>query len=240
MTHEDYDVAGLADFLRLDREEVQRLAERGRIPARRVAGQWRFNRAEVNSWVEDLIGSSDAAELAHLAHLLSPPPESQTSQPLAMSDLLPLAAVEVPLAARTRDSVIRGVVEVASRTGWLWDPDRMMDAVRQREDLHPTATDLGAALMHPRRPLPHLLERPFIVLCRTDSGVPFGNARGVMTDTFFLLCSVQDRGHLQTLAQLSRILNSAGFMDELRAASSSAEARDVVIRHDQRLGGLGT
>ena len=58
-------------------------------------------------------------------------------------------AVQVPLGARTRNSVITNMVEVAARTLWLWDPPKMVEAVRGREELYPTAMDNGVALMHP-------------------------------------------------------------------------------------------
>ena len=70
--------------------------------------------------------------------------------------------------------MITSLVNVAARTGWLWDVERMIDAVGNREELYPTALDSGVALLHPRRPLAQALERPFIAFGRTDHGIPFG------------------------------------------------------------------
>ena len=50
----------------------------------------------------------------------------------------------------------------------------MADAVRAREDMMPTALDIGVALLHPRRPLASILDRPLLALGRTDRGIPFG------------------------------------------------------------------
>ena len=65
--------------------------------------------------------------------------------------MLPVTAIEIPLSARTRNSVITSMVDVAARTGWLWDPGKMAEAVRSREDMFPTALETGVALLHPRR-----------------------------------------------------------------------------------------
>jgi deoxyxylulose-5-phosphate synthase len=59
--------------------------------------------------------------------------------------LLPLEAIAVPLNARTRNSVIDSMVELAAQTGWLWDPKAMAEAVHAREDMHPTALENGVA-----------------------------------------------------------------------------------------------
>ena len=48
MSHEDFDINGLATHLHLTRDQVLRLVERGKLPGRRIAGQWRFARAEVH------------------------------------------------------------------------------------------------------------------------------------------------------------------------------------------------
>ena len=81
----------------------------------------------------------------------------------------------------------------------------MVEAVRAREELHPTALDSGVALLHPRRPMPSILGGPILAMARTERGIPFGGRHGADTDLFFLICSIDDRDHLQTLARLSRL-----------------------------------
>ena len=134
--------------------------------------------------------------------------------------MLPLEAIAIPLAARTRNSVIDSMVELAAATGWLWDPRAMADAVRSREEMHSTALENGVALLHPRRPMAKILSQPFLALGVTTSGIPFG-ADVPLTDVFFLICSMEDRGHLQVLARLSRILTSAGFLNALHEAADA-------------------
>jgi PTS system nitrogen regulatory IIA component len=123
---------------------------------------------------------------------------------------------------------------LAAHTGWLWDPGAMADAVRAREDLHTTALENGFALLHPRRPLNKILAQPFIALGVTSSGIPFGT-NVPMTDIFFLIASMDDRGHLRTLARLSRILAAPGFVDSLRAAEDAKAARQLFIEAEEKL-----
>ncbi len=235
MADEDFDIARLADYLHLDASQVSKLADRGKLPGRRVGGAWRFARAEIHHWLEEQIGISDADELARVETALERQQAAASEPAIAISELLESAAVEIPLPARTRTSVISSMVELAARTGWLWDAEKMAEAVRSREDLYPTALENGVALLHPRRPLPAILDRPFLALGRTDRGIPFASSRGFLTDIFFLICSTDDRGHLRTLARLSRLVAEPTFLPALRGVSTPAEALEIVSSHERNL-----
>ncbi len=234
MSDDDFDLASLAEYLHLNLAQVSRMAERGHVPGRRVGGQWRFSRAEIHHWLEGRIGALDEQELAHLEGSLTraaPPHEPA----VVIESLLPLEAIAVPLEARTRGAVISAMVELAAHTGWLWDAARMADAVRSREDLFPTALENGVALLHPRRPLPSILAQPFLALGRTTQGIPFGAQHGGLTDLFFLICSVDEAGHLRTLARLSRLISDAAFLGALRDAESAREIRDLIVARERRI-----
>ena len=106
----------------------------------------------------------------------------------------------------------------------------MAEAVRTRENLHPTALESGIALLHPRRPLPQILAQPLLAFGRTYQGLPFGAAGGQLTDLFFLICSVDDASHLRTLARLSRLIGSPGFLEVLRFSESPSELHAEIAR----------
>lgn len=235
MNGPDFDLSTLADFLHLDPAIVGRLAERGKLPGRKVAGAWRFSRGEIHHWLEQRIGVSDAAELERIGGALER--QHQGSEPplLSLAELLAPAAIEMPLAARTRNSAITSMIEVAERTGWLWDPVGMTEAVRSREDLYSTALENGVALMHPRRPMPLLLARPFLALGINDHGIPFASSQGKLTDVFFLILSTTDRGHLHTLARLSRLLSDADLLPQLRTCPDPHAAYDLIAKREQAL-----
>ncbi|NMC21572.1 MAG: PTS transporter subunit EIIA [Thermogutta sp.] len=215
----DYDIGGLAEYLHLTPQQVLRLADRGKIPGRKVAGQWRFSPSEIHLWLEQRIGLlTDDEDLAAMESQLRD--HRASSGEIRIAELIPAEAIQVPLAARTRNSVVRAVIDAAARTGWLWDPEALRDAVLAREEMHPTALENGVALLHPRRPMPNILGQALIGFGRTLSGIPFGSETGVLTDCFFLICSVEERSHLRALARLSRILTVPGFLPHLRELES--------------------
>ncbi len=235
MADEDFDIEKLAAYLHLDVNQVTRLADRGKLPGRRVAGAWRFSPAEIHHWLEERIGLSDSHELARVEEALERDRETTDEPAVSITEMLPLAAIDTSLPARTRNSVITSMVELAARTGWLWDPAKMSEAVRTREDMFPTALETGVALLHPRRPLATILDRPFLALGLTDRGIPFASRRGLVTDIFFLICSTDDRGHLRTLARLSRLLAEQSFRAELRGCGNPAAAHDLIAAFEKEL-----
>ena len=42
----------VASYLRLSKDTVYRMVQKGRIPASKVGTQWRFRRADVDQWLD--------------------------------------------------------------------------------------------------------------------------------------------------------------------------------------------
>jgi PTS system nitrogen regulatory IIA component len=234
MPHEDFDIESLAQYLHLAAGQVLRMAERGKLPGRRIGEQWRFSQAEIHHWLEDRIGVSDAEELSHVTGALDRAgPDDEAA--ISLAGLLNVSAIAVPLDARTRGSVVSAMTELAANAGLLWDPEKMAEAVRARENLHPTALENGVALLHPRRPLPGIIAEPFLALGITSQGIPFGGGRGNLTDVFFLIASADDRGHLRTLARLSRLISDAELLSGMRHATSASEVGELISSAEAKL-----
>ena len=236
MTRDDFDIDRLAVYLHLTPSQVARMADRARLPGRKIGGQWRFSQAEIHHWLEERIGASDEEALVKVEGVLQQSDHPTGGETVSLVELLPREAIAIPLNSRTRQSVIRDMVDLAAQTGLLWDPEKMQEAVRVRENLHPTALDNGVALLHPRRPLPTILSDPVLALGRTHQGIPFGGERGSLTDVFFLICSVNDSGHLRVLARLSRLIADADFLAELRTIETPLEAHELIRRFEDGLG----
>ncbi|MGA2062870.1 MAG: PTS sugar transporter subunit IIA [Thermoguttaceae bacterium] len=234
MPYSDFDLETLARYLHLTPQQVIKLAERGHLPGRKIGGEWKFAKPDIHQWFENRIGLSDEEELVLVESVLQRSAPLENEAEIRISKLLPVEAIAVPLYARTRSAVIDGMVELAAGTGWLWDPKAMADAVRSREEMHPTALENGVALMHPRRPMPKILAQPFLALGCTLSGIPFGSDCP-LTDVFFLICSADDRGHLHTLARLSRLLTIPGLLNQLRQVQDAKMAHQLIVEAEERL-----
>lgn len=221
MSQEDFDLASLAVYLHITPQQVERLASRGKVPGRRVQGKWVFSFAEIHHWMEERMGVLEDDELRRVETSLNQSPHESP-----LSQMLSPESIGIPLRAKTKRSVIEEMVALAEPTGMLWDAERMVEAIRSREELQSTAMPNGVALLHPRRPLANILGEPILTLGISMHGIPFGGGRG-LTHIFFLICSTDDRGHLHTLARLTRMFQDVDFVNRLREAGSSADAKAI-------------
>ena len=236
---EDLDVPKLAEYLHLTPDQVKKMAVRGRLPGRRVGGQWRFSEAEIHHWLEEQIGVSDADELVKVQRVLNRATGQHVERPLG--ELCSIETTAIPLNARTRSSVIRSMSELAAQSGLMWDAPAMAEAVKAREKMHPTALDCGVALLHPRRPQTSILADSVVALAVCPSAIPFSDT-GHLTDIFFLICSYDDASHLRILAKLSRMVADGELLPNLRGSESPTQAHHYLCQAeaaiDDACGGL--
>jgi PTS system nitrogen regulatory IIA component len=232
MENETMDLEQLASYLHRDVREVSKMASRGYLPGHKVGGQWRFASAEINYWIETQLPSYSEAELEALETGAG---RGQADSDVLVSNLLSESTMAVPLAASTKASVLKELVNLASASWQVYDPDALLAAIKQREDLGSTALTSGVATPHPRRPSPTMLGEPVIAYARTVAGIPFGAAHGALSDIFFLVCARDQRIHLKALARISRMMLQAGVIDELRAAQTVAETLSILEQTERGL-----
>jgi PTS system nitrogen regulatory IIA component len=234
MPHEVYSLDELARQLGRDRREIEKLVSRGRIPGRKVGGDWQFHHREITQWLEREMREYSDRELAVVE-------ESQRSvevdPDVPVSSLLTPETVVVPLEGRTKRSVLEALVEAAGRTWQIWEPATVLAAVQEREATFSTALPGGVAFPHPRNPLPEVLGQDVVAFGRTSSGIPFGSASRELTDLYFLVLCRNSRTHLQVLARLGRMVQQPAFLEALRAAPDVDSAYDVICREDENVGG---
>lgn len=233
MSHDWITIEELADRLGRDRREVEKLVNRGRVPGRKIGGVWQFHPTEIRHWLEQEMRGYSETELAALEEAHRPDGvEPDTPILKRMS----VETVEVPLAGRTKRSVLESLIEVAGRTWQIWEPATVLRAVQEREAILSTGFENGVAIPHPRNPLPDVLGQSIVAFGRTLSGIPFGAPRRQLSDVFFLVLCRDPKTHLQVLARLGRMIQWPSFLDSLRAAETSQAAYEVIAQLDRELG----
>jgi PTS system nitrogen regulatory IIA component len=126
-------------------------------------------------------------------------------------------------------------VSLAEQTWQVYDPEAILEAVRQREEMGSTALPSGVAVPHPHRPLPAALGESVVAFGRTGRDIPFGAPSGGLTDLFFLVCCRDDRTHLRVLARLTRLFLRPGFLDALRSAETPGQAYTTITAAEREL-----
>ena len=234
MPHEQMDDKQVAAYLHMDHREVLKLASRDQIPCRKVGGKLIFRKGDVDHWVENQMHKLDKHRLAGIERGVSRH-HGFEEDVLIVAPLIPPGGAAVPLAAKTRDSIVRKLVAVADAAGMVNARDELIQEIVQREELCSTALAPGVALPHPRHPLPYDIVASFVVAGLTSSGIPFGAADGSLTRLFFLICCKDDRTHLHVLARLGRMLHEPSDIELLLQCQSPQELINELLRLEQRV-----
>ncbi len=232
MDSETMDLEQLATYLQRDVREVSKMASRGYLPGQKIGGNWRFASAEINYWIETQLPSYSDAELAAVE--VGTNRGKSENKPL-VTPLLSPATMAVPLAARTKASVLKELVTLAEQSWEVFDAEALLAAVKQREELGSTALAAGVAIPHPRRPSPTMLGESVIAYARTTAGIPFGAPHGALSDIFFLVCCPEQRQHLKILARISRMILQPGVAASLREAETVPETVRILAETEDSL-----
>ena len=211
----------LAVYLHLDEQTVTKLVSAGKIPSLLVERQYRFKREQIDAWIEEqLVGDDENFE------------DVPDGMKLPLEDLLPDQAIITNMRATTPIAVIDELAARAYTNGWLTDKPWFVGAVVERESLSSTAMEGGVAFLHTRAKDKGKIGRPFIVVGRSWSGIPFGAADGNPTYLFFLLGLKYDRLHLPILGRLARALRNPTTIAKLRSLSSPDQVRALLLKED--------
>lgn len=233
MGSDSLSIAELAKYLQRDARDLEKLASQGRLPARRVAGDWRFSRTEVNDWLEREFSGLTDRQLEGVEAGVQGQVVDTVKLEVLVRDLMSPATTAVPLNARTAPGVLKELVEVANGTWQVYQPEKVLAAVKAREEMHTTALPGGVAIPHPRHPLVDSLGDSVLAFGRTLSGIPFGGGRHQLTDLFFVVLCRDVRTHLQVLARLSRMFQREGFLDRLRECETAVESLRVIAETEE-------
>jgi fructose-specific phosphotransferase system IIA component len=143
---------------------------------------------------------------------------------MALIDLIQEDVVRVPLAAGTKEGIIRELVQTLAAAGKVSDPEAAARAVLDREARGSTGLEEGVAVPHGKTPA---VESLAIAVGVAPRGVDFSALDGQPSNLFFLILAPPDQSgpHIEALAEIARLCRSKAFC---RTLASSRDAREVV------------
>ncbi len=134
----------VAEYLQVSEKSVLRMAQSGKIPAAKVASQWRFMRSVVDDWL--------MAQM-EIPSVRSAPARKEPPKLPPLTELMPATAMNLEVTPGTKDEVLKQLVEPLRESKILRQPRRLLESVLERERMVSTAIGHGIAIPHPRRPI---------------------------------------------------------------------------------------
>lgn len=125
-------------------------------------------------------------------------------------------------------SALAAVAEVFS-PGLELEPERVVDALVEREELGSTSVGVGFAIPHCKI---QGLAQIAIALARFTEGIDFGGLGQDPVRFVFVVLSPPDQpaAHLQVLSQIARVLKRRELRSDLLSAADASEAVKAICR----------
>lgn len=152
---------------------------------------------------------------------------------MLLAELLDARRVKVPLTSRTKDDVLRELVELAAGELGPAAAGAILAAVRDREQLLSTGIGSGVAIPHGNTSyIDHIIMAAGVA----REPIDFDALDGKPVELFFLLIGPESAAgaHVKALSRISRLLRREGLRRELRAAVSGAQFLEIIRTSDPR------
>lgn len=150
---------------------------------------------------------------------------------MLLTDLLSAERVRVPLATRTKDAVLRELLDVALPGSTADVLDDVLESLRQREQVLSTGIGEGVGIPHAKTP--HV-EQLILAAGVAAHPVDFDALDGRPADLFFLLLGPESAAgaHVRALGRISRLLRRDTLRQALRSAPDPAAFMQVVAESE--------
>ncbi|MDI6775193.1 MAG: PTS sugar transporter subunit IIA [Verrucomicrobiota bacterium] len=230
MPHRTLSMGEAADYLHLQRQDLETLVKRDGIPHEKQGERIVFRKQQIDVWASQRILGLSGNHLYEYHRKSSARHHDLSPGHALMPEFITPDRIAPALSSKTKPSILRDMMALAERTELVCDPMDLLQSLQEREHLCSTALSNGVALLHPRHHEPHVFLDSFIVLGRVTQPIHAGSEDGTPTSLFFLVCCQDDRIHLHTLARLCTMIQSTTMLDELRAAEGAPVMLEAILK----------
>ncbi len=115
------------------------------------------------------------------------------------------SAVLMEMRAGGKEEALEELVDLLCSAYRLKDREKILEAVRSREEKASTGIGMGLAVPHAKTPA---VDRLYVAFGLSREGIDFESADGARAHLFFIMVSAKDRTgpHIQALAGISRLI----------------------------------
>ena len=207
-------IRDLTEILNVSEKTVRRWIKQGTIPAYRIQGQYRFNKAEILEW-------ATSRRINVAANIFTEPENFPVT---GLADALCAGGIFYRVHGSNKESAIKAVVENIRLPD---DADRAMllQFILAREAIASTGIGDGIAIPHVRNPLVLNVDQPIATLCFLEKPIEFLSLDGQPVYCLFTIVAPTVRSHLYLLSRLAFALRNPDFKNAIKHQNS----RDEII-----------
>jgi len=218
----------VADYLKMNERTIYKLVQSGKLPAAKIASQWRLKKDLINEWLEYHMKHLEEDELAGL----------DQNEKAEVVQILPLISEKnfiLSLHSGSKIQVLKELVDLLVGSRQITDGEVLLNAVIERERLCSTAITDEVAMPHPRQALKKISKKPLLAVGISKSGIDFESEDDKPTRLFFLICAPREHLHLKVMARLSRLLRDPKMRYDLIQAENFDQFKQLISEGEQKL-----
>jgi len=131
------------------------------------------------------------------------------------------------LKSTDKNNILKELVELASKSKLVKDPEELLEDVQDRENLVTTGVGYGVAFPHAKT---KATKGIVITFGRSDKGIDFDAMDHKLVYLFFLIAAPEDAigAHLNVMARLSYIMKSEENRKKMMAVTSPGELLQMI------------
>jgi PTS system nitrogen regulatory IIA component len=213
-------LAEMADYLKVARRSLTKMAECGDIPATKVASQWRFMRSVVDDWLITRMKTLPDRELENLI--------DSEKLPVPLSALLRPELIRLDVEDVGVQRILRLLTDLLVRQNLLDSPQDFVEKLVEREEMVSTAIFPGIAIPHARKPEQCPVSEPRLVIGVSPGGADFNSLDGRPTHLFCLICANQVILHLKIIAELALVFRRPNLIERVTNAADPEQVLEIL------------
>lgn len=149
------------------------------------------------------------------------------SRDIKLHRLLNEKLIELDLREKNKAKLIRGLVDLAAKSGKLKDKKVFLRAILEREKMGSTGIGNGVAIPHAKS---KAVKGLVLAFARSGEGLDFGALDGEKVHLFFMLASAEALvgEHLKILAKISYLIKDKFTLESLKLAGNKKEVLKII------------
>lgn len=219
-------VKRVAKMLNVSEKTIYRMIRNETIPCFRVGGQWRFDRREISSWIEDTRAFSHQTDAKGSL--------KEDEELISISEFLQRGGIYYDISGSTKETAVISCLESIKKGVPIIDTKKLFENIMDREALCSTAVGHSIALPHPRS-FKKLTSYSYIALCYLENPVPFHALDNEDVDTLFFVFPKSEKRFLRIQSKLFRLLRDEEVLEVIRKVSSLDNICEVFARKEAEI-----
>lgn len=149
---------------------------------------------------------------------------------MEIRDLLKKDLMILDLKANNKSDVIEEIASKFYKKGYIKSKEEFINGLKEREDQGSTALGDEVAIPHSKN---KTVKEPAVLFARKKEGLDYEALDGEDTFIFFAIAAPDGENnlHVETLAQLSKMIMKGGFVDDLKTVNNSDEVYSIIDKY---------